>query len=129
MTELASGIKGKVLGGRTRAEGPARRVQVRTVRGKLHRPPAFHPGEVERAAPGAVAAERVATEEDIPLGHGQLVQAIPERQVVVGIANVLLQVPVEITGLHSALAAGLICSLGVSVREVWRASDPTTNSI
>jgi cytochrome c oxidase assembly protein subunit 15 len=41
-------------------------------------------------------------------------------QVCVGIANVLFRVPVEITGLHSALAAGLICTLGVSVREVWR---------
>jgi len=44
-------------------------------------------------------------------------------QVAVGIANVLLRVPVEITGLHSALAAGLICTMGVSVREVWRQSD------
>lgn len=41
-------------------------------------------------------------------------------QVGVGIANVLLRIPVEVTGLHSALAAALICSLGVSVREVWR---------
>jgi cytochrome c oxidase assembly protein subunit 15 len=41
-------------------------------------------------------------------------------QIAVGIANVLLRLPVEITGLHSALAAGLVCTLGVSVREVWR---------
>jgi cytochrome c oxidase assembly protein subunit 15 len=41
-------------------------------------------------------------------------------QVVVGIANVLLQLPIEVTGLHSALAAGLICSVGIGVREVWR---------
>lgn len=41
-------------------------------------------------------------------------------QVVVGIANVLLRIPVEITGLHSALAAALVCTLGVSTREVWR---------
>lgn len=41
-------------------------------------------------------------------------------QVGVGIANVLLRLPVEITALHSALAAGLVCSIGVSVREVWR---------
>jgi len=41
-------------------------------------------------------------------------------QVGVGIANVLLRLPVEITALHSALAAGLVCSVGVSVREVWR---------
>jgi cytochrome c oxidase assembly protein subunit 15 len=41
-------------------------------------------------------------------------------QIAVGVANVLLRVPVEITGLHSALAAGLVCTVGVSVREVWR---------
>lgn len=41
-------------------------------------------------------------------------------QVVVGITNVLLRLPVEVTGLHSALAAGLICTMGVAVREVWR---------
>lgn len=43
-------------------------------------------------------------------------------QVVVGIANVLLRVPVEVTALHSALAAGLVCTLGVALREVWRRS-------
>jgi cytochrome c oxidase assembly protein subunit 15 len=41
-------------------------------------------------------------------------------QVMVGIANVWLRVPVEMTGLHSALAAALICTVGVGVREVWR---------
>jgi heme A synthase len=41
-------------------------------------------------------------------------------QVVVGITNVLLRLPVEITGLHSALAAALICTVGVAAREVWR---------
>jgi cytochrome c oxidase assembly protein subunit 15 len=41
-------------------------------------------------------------------------------QILVGIANVLLRLPAEVTGTHSALAAGLICSVGVSVREVWR---------
>ncbi len=45
-------------------------------------------------------------------------------QIVVGITNVLLRLPVEITGLHSALAAGLVCCLGVSVRESWRAPAP-----
>jgi hypothetical protein len=43
--------------------------------------------------------------------------------VAVGVANVLLRLPVEVTGLHSALAAGLVCSIGVSVREVWRPGD------
>lgn len=43
-------------------------------------------------------------------------------QACVGITNVLLRLPVEVTALHSALAAGLICTVGVSVREVWRRS-------
>lgn len=41
-------------------------------------------------------------------------------QVCVGIANVLLRLPVEITAAHSALAAGLVCTVGVGLREVWR---------
>ena len=41
-------------------------------------------------------------------------------QVCVGIANVLLRLPVEVTALHSAFAAGLVCTVGISVREVWR---------
>lgn len=41
-------------------------------------------------------------------------------QVGVGVANVLFRLPVEVTGLHSALAAGLACSVGVAVRETWR---------
>lgn len=41
-------------------------------------------------------------------------------QVGVGVANVLLRLPVEVTGLHSALAAGLVCTMGVGVREAWR---------
>ena len=45
-------------------------------------------------------------------------------QLVVGVANVLLRMPVEITGLHSALAAGLVCTLGIGVREVWREAAP-----
>ena len=41
-------------------------------------------------------------------------------QIAVGVANVLLRLPIEVTGLHSALAAGLVCTLGVSARETWR---------
>ncbi len=40
-------------------------------------------------------------------------------QVVVGIANVLLELPVEVTGLHSALAALLVLIVVASVRESW----------
>ncbi len=43
-------------------------------------------------------------------------------QVAVGVANVLLRLPVEVTATHSALAAGLVCTMGVSVREVWRSA-------
>jgi len=48
-------------------------------------------------------------------------------QVGVGVANVLLRIPVEVTGLHSALAAALCGTVGVGVREAWRSptvSDP-----
>ena len=41
-------------------------------------------------------------------------------QVAVGIANVLLRLPVEITALHSALAAALVCTLGISVQIAWQ---------
>ena len=41
-------------------------------------------------------------------------------QVAVGVANVLLRLPVEITALHSALAAALVFSLGISVQIAWR---------
>ncbi len=42
-------------------------------------------------------------------------------QVAVGVANVLLALPVEVTGLHSALAAGLVLSVTWAGREVWLA--------
>ena len=45
-------------------------------------------------------------------------------QVVVGIANVLLAIPVEVTALHSALAAGLVLTLSAAVRSAW-ARDPS----
>jgi cytochrome c oxidase assembly protein subunit 15 len=40
-------------------------------------------------------------------------------QVAVGVANVLLRLPVEITALHSALAAALVCTLGISLQVAW----------
>ncbi len=40
-------------------------------------------------------------------------------QLVVGIANVWLRLPVEVTALHSALAAGLVLSVSLAVREAW----------
>ena len=53
-------------------------------------------------------------------------------QLGVGVANVLLRIPVEVTGLHSALAAALCCTVGVGVREAWRgpaASDPARSPL
>jgi heme A synthase len=41
-------------------------------------------------------------------------------QIAVGVANVLLRLPVEVTGTHSALAAGLIATMTLALREVWR---------
>ena len=52
-------------------------------------------------------------------------------QACVGVANVLLRLPVEVTGLHSALAAGLVILLALATREAWQgprssASNPRT---
>jgi len=40
-------------------------------------------------------------------------------QVAVGVANVLLGLPVEVTGLHTALAAALTVTLTFALRELW----------
>jgi cytochrome c oxidase assembly protein subunit 15 len=40
-------------------------------------------------------------------------------QIVVGIVNVSLRLPVEVTALHSALAAGLVLSVSLALREAW----------
>ncbi len=45
-------------------------------------------------------------------------------QVAVGVANVLLALPVEVTGLHTALAAALVLTLSVAVREALRRDKP-----
>ena len=47
-------------------------------------------------------------------------------QVGVGVANVLLRLPVEVTGLHSALAAALVLALGLAVSDAWRRSGTET---
>lgn len=46
--------------------------------------------------------------------------ALGLAQACVGVANVLLRLPVEVTGLHSALAAGLVVLLGLATREAWQ---------
>ena len=45
----------------------------------------------------------------------------------VGVANVLLRIPVEVTGLHSALASALVLTQSLAVRELvlrYKAPDP-----
>ncbi len=61
-------------------------------------------------ASGAVAARRMLA---IAMGLGL-------AQIVVGVANVLLRLPVEVTGTHSALAAGLCLVLGLTLHDLWR---------
>lgn len=49
-------------------------------------------------------------------------------QLCVGIANVLLGIPVEVTGLHSALAAALVLSVGAASYAAWRRSSAPQES-
>ena len=49
-----------------------------------------------------------------------LALALTVAQIAVGVANVLTRLPVEVTGLHSALAAALACLLALCVYDVWR---------
>jgi len=49
-------------------------------------------------------------------------------QIAVGAANVLMQLPVEITALHSALAAAIATSLGLALRESLLAARATPES-
>jgi heme A synthase len=48
--------------------------------------------------------------------------ALVLAQIAVGAANVLLRVPVEITGLHSALAAAIVLATALAVRELHAAT-------
>ena len=43
-------------------------------------------------------------------------------QAIVGIANVWLRIPIEVTGLHSALATALVLSITLAARSVWPGS-------
>lgn len=49
-----------------------------------------------------------------------LASALALAQAAVGVANVLLRLPVEITALHSALAAALFCTLGIAAQVAWQ---------
>ena len=52
-----------------------------------------------------------------------LVWGLTVAQAGVGVANVLLRVPVEMTGLHSLLAAILMLTLALATRQSWRGLD------
>ena len=56
-----------------------------------------------------------------PLGRLLLIAlGLTVVQVGVGVADVLTRLSIEVTALHSALAASLACLLALSVREAWR---------
>jgi cytochrome c oxidase assembly protein subunit 15 len=57
-------------------------------------------------------------------GIATLAFALGAAQVGAGVANVLLGIPVELTGVHSALAAVLVLSVTLGLREAWRRPDP-----
>jgi len=48
-----------------------------------------------------------------------LAAGVAVLQAMVGIVNVLLAIPVEVTGLHSALAAVLVLTIGAATRAAW----------
>ncbi len=48
--------------------------------------------------------------------------ALGGGQVLIGITNVLTGLQVEVTGLHTGLATGLVLTLSVAVRDCWRSS-------
>ncbi len=54
-------------------------------------------------------------------GATRLALLLAVAQLGVGVANVLLALPMEVTGLHSALAAGLVLTLTWASRELWLA--------
>jgi cytochrome c oxidase assembly protein subunit 15 len=51
---------------------------------------------------------------------GAVALALVLAQIAVGALNVLWRLPVEVTGLHSALAAGLVLALTLALRHTWR---------
>ena len=57
----------------------------------------------------------------VPRLRGRLagIVALVLAQGAVGVANVWLRLPVEVTGLHSALAAALVLALSLALAECW----------
>ena len=54
----------------------------------------------------------------------RLALALAVAQVGVGVANVLLALPVEVTGLHSALASALTLCVALATRTAWQGTPP-----
>jgi cytochrome c oxidase assembly protein subunit 15 len=68
----------------------------------------------------ALGAAALALRRDPRVGRAAgLALALGLAQLVVGVANVKLGIPVEVTGLHSALAAALVLTLGWSLHAAW----------
>jgi cytochrome c oxidase assembly protein subunit 15 len=58
-------------------------------------------------------------------GIAALAAVLGLAQLFVGIANVVLGLPVEVTGLHSALAAALVLAVSAGLREAFRGEAAT----
>ncbi len=72
---------------------------------------------------GSLLAAAIATRSIPRLGTMLAVAAaLGLAQACVGVANVLLRLPVEVTGLHSALAAALVIGVALATREAWQGS-------
>jgi heme A synthase len=83
----------------------------------------FHRWNAVLLLAAAFAVAFLARREPRIRGLAWTAAALGTCQLVVGIANVLLAIPVEVTGLHSALAALLILVTGALVREAFLAPD------
>ena len=91
---------------------------------RLTLPPARLPGGSARLRLSARVAAASVARNARPGLRGLLwgTLALGGGQILIGITNVLTGLPVEVTGLHSALATGLVLTLSVAVRDCWRSS-------
>ncbi|MFP8873513.1 MAG: COX15/CtaA family protein [Myxococcota bacterium] len=80
---------------------------------------------VAYALVGALCGCAIATRSASALGRLlRVALGLGVAQVAVGVANVLLRLPVEVTALHSALAAVLVITLALATREAWLSREP-----
>jgi len=83
----------------------------------LHRLGAYTLLAALAVAAFAARGSRIASATALALGLGVV-------QVGVGVANVLLRIPIELTGLHSALAAALVLTLTWILHAAWQREQP-----